>query len=263
MRSSIFGLAFKSRWVSVLSCSTGLLLFALMYTSLFKDYQSSISSLVNSIPSGLSSILGDLNIASTPTGWLDLELFSLLMPMIVAILGIVYGVASIGKEETSGTLELLLASPISRGRILAEKSLALATQLLIVAMGAWAGAAIGSILFSFHVSLVNVFMASLVGWLLGLAFGCFGLVTQSFSGRRGWAIGISSGFLVLSYLAHILSGLVNYLHPIKYASLFYYFDASNWLQGNYVWWHVGILGGFAIICYVTAHIRFYVRDTGV
>lgn len=263
MRSSIYSRTFKSRWVSMLACSVGLFLFALMYTSLFKSYQNSISSLVNNIPSGLSSILGDLNIASTPAGWLDLELFSLLMPMIIAILGIIYGSGSIGKEETSGTLELLLASPISRGRILAEKALAMATQLLLVALGGWAGSALGSVLFHFHVSLVNVLMASLLGWLLGLAFGSFGLMAQSFSGRRGWAVGFSSGFLVLSYVAYVLSGLVNYLHTLKYGSLFYYFDASSWLQGNYTWWHAAVLGGVAIIGYLVAHIRFYLRDTGV
>ena len=154
-------------------------------------------------------------------GWLGIELYGIFLPVVLAIIGVSSGSTAIGSEEDSCTLELLLASPGSRTRIVVEKSLSITIQIGLVAISVWVGVALGTFLFPFEVSLIDVLLATLMAWLYGISISYLSLCVHSITGRKGFAIGVGSLFVGFSYIVNILAQLLNSLSGLKYLSTFY------------------------------------------
>ncbi|MEC9321771.1 MAG: ABC transporter permease subunit, partial [Chloroflexota bacterium] len=192
-----------------------------------------------------------------------LELYGIFLPVVLAIIGVYSGASAIGSEEDSGTLELLLASPVGRTRIVVEKSLSVSTQLAIVGMAVWFGVALGTLLFPFEVSLTHVLAGTLMGWLFGTTISYFSMCVQSITGKKGVAIGFGTGLVASSYIANVLSQLINGVSYLKYISIFYYYDGANVLiEGLEVENLVVLLVG-SIIAFMISIRFFRVRDTGI
>lgn len=263
MVNTIFFRTLHERKTSTLISCFAMLGVGLLFTGLYESVSSDISQFTESIPEGFNAFVGDIGVATSPAGWLSIEFYSLFLPVLISSLGVGFGAAAIGREEESGTLELLLASPISRRRIILEKAAAIATHTGLVAGAAWLGVVLGTMLFSFDVSLTQVLFGSVAAWLLGLFFGFFTLAAQAIVGKRGVGFGIGIGLLGSTYIANIVAQLVDSLDGLKYISPFYYYDIQNLLLGNPTAMYLVGLFVCAILFYVVANIAFTKRDTGI
>ena len=195
MNLAITRQSLRVSWRGAVFTGLGLALFALLFAAIYDQMQADLSSFLDIVPTGLEAVIGDTSNATSPEGWLSIELFALFVPLGLTILGITLGAKIIGQEEDSGTLELLLSRPVSRHRIVSEKALALGLTLALTAALIWFGIALGKILFPFDVNLLRVAEAVTSAWLLGLGFGMLTFATQAISGRRGIAVAIGAGFL--------------------------------------------------------------------
>ncbi len=65
---------------------------------------------------------------TSPAGYLGIELFSLMVPLLLIIAAVATGAAAIAGEEERGTLDLLLSLPLTRRRVTAEKLGAMAAR---------------------------------------------------------------------------------------------------------------------------------------
>lgn len=263
MRNSIFGQALWGRKVSVIVTAGGLGLFAMLFAALHESFASDITDFADALPAGMTAIFGDLAAAATPAGFLNVELYSLFLPFAVAITGIVFGAKAIGKEEEDGTLELLLASPISRYAIAAHKLLAIYCALAIVAFSAYVGVLIGTVLFTFPVAMADVALASLSVFLCGLVYAAVAFCGQAVTGKVRWGVGLGAGALVVTYAAYVLAGLIDGLENIQYLSPFYYMDVAAVLQGDGQVWHFIVLAVVSIMVNIVGSVAFSRRDTGV
>lgn len=214
-------------------------------------------------PDGFEAFFGDTGSFSTPAGWLGLEMFSLMLPMSLAIIGIGAGASAIGREENSGTLELLLSSPISRGRILIEKFAGIAAQLAIVCLATWIAIVAGKDGFDFDIGLKNAALATLSAFLVGLFFAAAALAIQAFTGKRSLAIGICSGLLILFYFIDSLAPLVDSIENLKYLSIFHYYEGQEALTNGLTTTNTLVLAGTSLALSVASHFGFRKRDTGV
>ena len=123
------------------------------------------------------------------------------------------GSSAIGAEEDSGTLELLLASPISRSRIIIEKSIALITVTLIIANIVFLAVCLSNALFTFGIDLIDVFICTISLSPFGLFFGFFALIgrTATIIGPLSYAIFSSkwdSKIAILSLLILMIIGIL-------------------------------------------------------
>ena len=102
-----------------------------------------------------------------------------------------------------------------------------------------------------------------MGWLFGTTTSYFAMCVQSITGKKGVAIGFGAGLVASSYIANILSQLINGFSYLKYISIFYYYDGANVLiEGLKVESLMVLLGGSIITLMIS--IRFFrVRDTGI
>src|SRR6266511_1070057 len=97
---------------------------------------------VQDYPEALKAFVGgELDLASGP-GYLDGELFSLMIPLLLLLYTIAAGARAIAGEEEAGTLDLLLSHPISRTRLTLEEAGAMALQAGALAIGAAAALAV-------------------------------------------------------------------------------------------------------------------------
>jgi ABC-2 type transport system permease protein len=69
---------------------------------------------------------------TSPAGYLGGSVFGLPVPLLVAVLAIAHGMRAVAGEEEGGTLELLLAHPVSRTRVAVQRFAALAATLGLV-----------------------------------------------------------------------------------------------------------------------------------
>lgn len=263
MNKSILLVSLWATRKSTFFWSLGLFLIVAMVVALYDSMAQQYEKMLVDMPAGFEAVAGQIGSIGTPEGWLGVEVFGMVLPIALAIIGIGAGANAIGREEYSGTLELLLASPISRGRILFEKAGAIAVQLGLVAFATWFGVAFGVWFMSFEISLTSVFYATFSGWLLGMLFACVALTIQTVTGYRGLALGVGAALLVLGYFAHTLAPLIESIEIAQYFSPFYYYDARHVLTDGLVAGHAAVLAVTSAVLLAVSYVFFRRRDVDV
>lgn len=162
--------------------------------------------------------LFNIEAITTGPGYLNAELFSLLGPALLVIYGIGRGARAVAGEEEDGTLEVLLATPVSRTRMLGEKALALLAGLAVLAMVLLCTMIAFGPLVDLGLGVRYAAAASTSLFLLGAEFGLLAMAVGAVTGRRGLAIGVASVAAVASYLLYALGALVEQLEPWRFLS---------------------------------------------
>ena len=265
MLNTTFYIYLVSRWKSIAVWSICMFALALMFTSLYDPFKGEFDDMLDNAPALMEAMLGPIPTDSSisPEVWLGIELYGLLFPIMISVIAISAGASAVGSEEESGTIELILASPISRERIICEKSFGIFAQLAIMGGVLWLGIVVGSFLFPFDVSLINVLSATVMGCIFGLTISNLTLATQAFKGRKGLALAIGSCFVGISYVFNVLSGISDNLHSLKYVSLFNYYDGPGVLVNGLNTTSLIVMVCLSAVCFTTALYVFKRRDIGV
>jgi ABC-2 type transport system permease protein len=91
--------------------------------------------LVDSMPEFAD--LFNIGAMSTPIGWLDVEYFSFL-PLIIGLFAVGAGANLLARDEEDGTLDLILAHPVSRTVLFWGRFLANTLVIIILLLISWA-----------------------------------------------------------------------------------------------------------------------------
>ena len=142
------------------------------------------------------------NDLTTPAGYLGSSVYGLLIPLLVTVFAIAWGTQAVAGDEEAGTLDLLLAHPVSRTRVALQRFAALAAALLLVgavlllAMLAIAGPAELEGITAAELAAATTQLA-----LFGACLGALAFAVGAATGRKALALGIGAGVAVLTYLA--------------------------------------------------------------
>ena len=143
------------------------------------------------------------NDLASPAGYLGSSIYGLLVPLLVAVFAIAWGTQAVAGDEEAGTLELLLAHPVSRTRLALQRFAALITALtlvgalLLLAMVAIAGPAQLA-----GVTATEFVAATAQLVLFGACLGALAFAVGAATGRKALAIATSASVAVLAYLAN-------------------------------------------------------------
>ena len=187
-----------------------------------------------------------------------------MLPLLLSIMSVIVGSSLIAKEEESGTIELLLSRPVSRGKLLAAKAIAGIVILAIVSLAALIVALIVGHLVHLDVSVINIEVATLFAAILSLLFGAIAFTITTFSHAARAASAGAAAFIALgSYIIVSLATVVGWLHwPAKFLPHHYY-RPSEILYGNYGWYNaVGLLVATLVLGLISWRF-FSRRDIGV
>ena len=170
---------------------------------------------------------------STGRGYLQVELFSLVVPALLTIAAIAFGAATIAGEQERGTLDFLLACPLTRGRVVLEKALgagvtvgALSGVVFIVIVGLNPVDGLG-------VGVGNLAAACIGAALVAYGFGLTAMLAGAASGSRGVAIGVAAALFVTSYLVTGLAQLVSWLEPARELSPLFHATGTQPLEHGF------------------------------
>ena len=197
---------------------------------------------------------------TSAVGYLNSELFSFMLPLLLLVAAIGAGARATAGEEERGTLDLLLANPLSRRRLVLDKLAALITEVAILGFVSWLSLVVGCRLVGMHVSSAHLGAATAAAVLLAVSFGAVALFVGAATGRRGTAIGIAAAGAVAAYLLSSLAELVGFLTPLRGASPFYHYVAQDALRSGLALDHAAFLVALALVATGAALAAFARRD---
>ena len=197
----------------------------------------------------------------TPAGYLNLEFFSY-MTIIIGVFAVLAGSGLLAGDEENGTLDLILAYPVSRSALFAARSLAflLATVAILVLIWLGFAVAVPGTVMEVTAGELALPLVSLFG-ILAL-FGSLALLLSMVLPSRRLAAMTSGILLVACYFINALASLdetmdklADYL-PFRYYRGGLAIDKMNWDQ-----WAVMV--GVSALFVVLAWWRFTRRDIRV
>ena len=186
-------------------------------------------------------------------------------PLALALIGIFAvgaGSSAVAGERQRGTLEVLLARPISRRSLYASVALAIFGIVLLmvglILVGMVGGAALQNVLDELDLGLLPAVLLN--GFLLWAAFAAFALAASVSFDRAGPALGISLAYLLLNYFVEILGSLWTAAAWTQDYSLFHHFQPGEILSGSLHPIDLLILGIATLLPIIYALVVFPRRD---
>lgn len=178
--------------------------------------------LLSAFPENMMAFFGgDVNIFE-PSGFLHLEFFSY-MPIILGIMVISSATGLITKKEEEGTLEIIIAQPVSRSLVFWSRLLALIVSVILILVITWGGFALGlNATEAFDIDQVEMTRPLISLFAILLPFLALALLLSMLLPSSS-AASLVSGFLLIAFffissLARIDEGLepINRFSPFKY-----------------------------------------------
>ena len=222
MRSDVVRLDLRLRRRSIGAYTLGLAVYALLIVALYPAFRNDASlDALTKDSSTLSALFGASGSLTTPDGWMNANLYANFVPLFVLLMTIGYGASAIAGQDEDGTLSPIATLPISRTNLLFQKALSLTALSLSIPAATFVFALVGR---DFQVRLgLGALVGTTVGVaLLGLDFGLLALGVGAGTGSRGAALGVASTLAAASYVVSSLALAVHWMHPLRYASLFYW-----------------------------------------
>lgn len=261
---SVFERTFHEHRRSILVWSASLFILALVMSSLYPTIRSNpqLATLHETYPKALRSLFGITDL-TTGIGYIRAELFSLVAPLLLIVLAVLWGGDLIAGEEDRGTIDILLANPISRGRVLLEKWAAMALGVTAVGTALAAGLAVAIPSVDLHIAVSGVAAAVVSVVFLALLFGTIALGVGAATGRRGMARGSAAALAVVAYLVSSLSDLVGWLKPVRPVSPWYHALGVDPLANGFSAVHLVAPLGLTALTLALAVYAFNRRDLAV
>lgn len=220
-----------------------------------------ILGIVDSLPPAFLSALSleAFNLTTVSGFWGVLFLNFALLLSLAAVL---WGSDIISKEERDRTVEFSLALPVSRGKIVAAKTLAAAMNCLALVV-ITLGASLANVaryqpdraFFDFFfLSMIALFFMQLIFLAVGIFLGC---AMKHHKRASSVAIALWLG----TYFLSVLSGLSQKLDFLKYFSPFAYFDPVVLLRESRIdLAYVALSAAIITVCLVGALLTYSRRD---
>jgi ABC-2 type transport system permease protein len=223
------------------------------YEQIFQNMPESIKALagLQNLPPGVGLSLET---------FVSVEFMSMWAAM-VAIYAVFAAGGIVAREVERGTMDLILAQPLSRTRLVLSKFAVFLTGVAVIALGSLLGILAGIVLTSEKMSLGNTALALLQGSSLVLAVGSYSLLFSclTLDARRTLLLSgtITSALYILNFTAPALKSYT----WVGRLSLFHYFAPESILRtGQLDWCGLGIFWGLALLCLALSLAIFLRRD---
>jgi ABC-2 type transport system permease protein len=218
----ITSLDLRLRRRAVYGYTLGMAAYAFVIVALYPSFKNDTS--LNKLTehgSTVAALFGASGPLTTPSGWLNANLYANFVPLILLLLTIGYGASSLAGQDEDGTLALVATLPIARRSLVLRKTAAMVAQTLPVSVATLLCAVAGRG-FDLTVGTAGLIGVTVGALLLAVDFGAVAMLVGAATGSRGAALGISSALAAASYLLSSLAPVVSWMHPARYASPFFY-----------------------------------------
>jgi ABC-2 type transport system permease protein len=260
---SVFWKCLHDQWRPVLGWSLFAAFLPAMYVALYPSMGSArvMQDFMDQLPEAYRALFASTGLdISTAEGFLNIELFSFVGPLLLLSVGIALGASATAGEEEGGTADLLLANPIRRSRVVVEKSVAMVLWTFAVAVAIWIGVVIAGVAFAVDLPFDRIAAALVSCALLGVAFGAVALVVGAALAKRMAAFALSLILAVVAYFVNALAPLVDGMEDLRLLSPFYWYVGNDPLRNGLEPSHLAALAATALVCVALAALTWERRD---
>jgi ABC-2 type transport system permease protein len=251
-----------AQWKSALWWTLGIVGLALVTVAFWPSIEGSgaLSELEQSLSPDVLAAFGAQNL-STPAGYLDGQLYALLLPLLLSGLAIGAATALTSGEEDAGRLELIHALPVSRQAVWVWRFVSVLIVLTIVT-GVAIAAVVGTRgLFSLEeVTAARLVEATVACALLAVFHGAVAYAVGGLGGPRGVAVSASILVLLAGYVVNFLFPLSDSLADLRRISPWWWAIGEQPVSNGVDGFWLGVLGGVTLATLVIGTVGVVRRD---
>ena len=249
----------------ILGWGIGLFLLGLLMMSMYDSFagqQEEFAALLELYPPELMAFFGDLeSMFASPEGWLSTE-YLMLMPLILGIFGVLVGSGMLVSDEENGTLDLILAHPVSRTSLFMGRLFAFVVSTVSILAIAWLGLIVPMSWSSGDIALDRLVLPFVSLLAVLLVFSTLPLLLSMLLPSRRMAATTGGLVLVASFFITGLANISEDLERISKLSPLNYYQTREAFDGLNGEWLAGLLAA-ALIFAALAWWLFQRRDIRV
>ncbi len=226
----------------------------------FKNDAAEFQKSFENLPDAALQFLGGSADFFSPVGFMNSQVYFIMLPMILGILAISLGSGLLAREEQEKTIEGLLARPISRSRLLSAKAIAGSAILTSVALIGLLTILATSWAVDLEISSTSLVQATFVCLLMAVTFGAIAFALSATGKAKGASIGVATFVALGGYIIGSLAGTISWLLWPSKLFPFYYYQSETLLRGTYNWNNIWYFITILLLCAVVSWLSFRRRD---
>lgn len=266
MPGNVFRKTLRDLRGDILAWGMGLLALAAVVVYFFSSIRDNASlkafdALLQGMSPFIRAFIGGDDIPSVTTfeGFMRMELLNY-VPLLLAIFAIIEGSAAIVLEEERRTIDLLMAQPVRRWRVVLEKFAALTVAVYAIAAMTGLGLVVGTRFVPVEPPWYRLMLATANAVPPALVVGAVSLLASCALRRRLHAAVVGAAFLVASFFLNVLGLIVDPIKPWRTLSVFYAYSESHPLTGDVITDHTGWLLAATALLVAAAVFAFGRKD---
>ena len=248
MNATLFGHLWRSQRTKLLIVCIAMLAWNSFLPVIYKSFGQQMKVLVDSgiIPKQLTNFGGG-DVFSLP-GAVAVGYIHPISIILISIFAIGFAASAVAGERQRGTLEVLLARPISRRRVYATLLVAVLFFVGLVLLASILGTVLGAAIVGVggELAVERLPLLWINGMLLWGSIGAIALAASVSFDRLTPALGLTLAIVVVSYFLYVLASLWPDAKGLEPYSIFYYLASRDVLNG------IVNVGGLALLAAVGA-----------
>ncbi|MGS2810544.1 ABC transporter permease subunit [Nocardia sp. MW-W600-9] len=260
-RTVVFTKTLRDSRRGLLGWTVGITVAAVVYAGFYPQMAANGAAQTENLPEGLRDAL-NMNDISSAAGYLGSTVFGLIVPLLAMFFGAAVGARVSAADEESGTLDLLLAHPLTRTSLIVQRFAALiaaATGIGVVVLLAMLAIRGSAELTSVSVGQFAAQCVHLV--LLTVCFGALATAIGAVTGHRGTVFALTAVVGVAAWAAHTFADTIGLGWAASLSPFHYYIDSEPLRNGIGVS-GVAVLAAASLILVAAGTYRFTQRDLG-
>ena len=224
MTAAVLDRGLRLRRRSIAAWAIGSAAFTAMVVAIFPVVRDdpTFDELLAEYPEPVLALLGgDVGLTTGP-GFLSAELYSLVLPVLVAVIAVSTAAAVLAGDDERGWLALVLAGPTGRDLVVFESAGVVAAVTAGPVVASALVVAVASPIVQLDLSFSALVAVSLTTWTFGLVFGAIALVSGGLVGRRSTAMAAGIGALGFAYAAEIVGSTADWGGWLRASSPFHH-----------------------------------------
>lgn len=240
----------------------GLIFVNMIFYPTFRDQAAQLQKSFENLPDTAVQLIGGSTDFFSPVGFLNSQVMFFMLPLLLGILAIGLGSSVLAREEQDMTIEMLLARPISRTKLLNAKAISSIIILSIVTFIGLLTTLITARVVNLNIPIINIILATFTCFILVLSFWAIAFLLTAIGKTRGISLGIASLIAIGGYLVSSLAGTVNWLKIPSKLFPFHYYQPESVLRGTYSWPNLLFFILVLVLCLAFSIAAFRHRDIG-
>ncbi|MEM7308459.1 MAG: ABC transporter permease subunit [Planctomycetota bacterium] len=221
---------------------------------------SELEDLLRALPPAIQQMVGDPAALTGLEGFLRLKLYSSVLPLFLGAFVVMAAASAIAGERERGTIDLLLAQPVRRWRVVVEKFAALSVAVAVVCAFVAGGLVVGASLADVEADRGWIVLATFNAVPLGMVLGGIAFVASCCLSRARPVLVIGGVVIAWSLLLETLVPMVDTLRPWRPLSPLYPYAESLPLAGGVQPGYVVLQLAFAAVLVAAAAWIFERKD---